>query len=101
LSTTFIVVEKVHRLFNPVTRAWDLYTYESKPLSRKHLRQMMPLNHRSLTGSTLREYGHKWGPKNRKSRERLKHEKQQQRRKFSLGQMADYARQLINATKPR
>jgi hypothetical protein len=101
LSTTFIVVERARQVFNSLTRTWDWYAPESKPLSRKKLRQMMPLNHASLTGYALARVGHRRGRKNTKSREQLKHEKQQERRNFSLGEMANYARQLINATKAR
>lgn len=101
MSTTFIVVEKATRRFNPIARTWDWYAPESKPLSRKQLRQMMPLNYRALTGNALSEFGHRAGRRNTESRERIEHKKKQQRRNFSLKDMADYARQLINATKPR
>lgn len=62
MSTTFIVVEKATQRFNSITRSWDWYAPESKPLSRKKLRQMMPRNHAALTSHALAQYGHRYGP---------------------------------------
>lgn len=62
--TNLTIAEIPHRRPNYDTRTLDWYAPESKPLSRKKLRQLMPLNHRNLTTRALEPKGHKYGIRN-------------------------------------
>lgn len=60
--TRYHIIEKLQKRFNLAERTFEEFRLKTKPLSRKKLRQLMPLN-AALTSSALASNGHKGGPK--------------------------------------
>ncbi|MFL6427803.1 MAG: hypothetical protein ACJ71S_06125 [Acidobacteriaceae bacterium] len=64
MSTRFQIIEKLQKRFNVAARTIEEFRLKTKPLSRKKLRQLMPLN-RNLSGYALAAHGHKAGKRRR------------------------------------